>query len=184
MTKGMFDQGDNKFPQLKGRAAQIKNLGPVLLVVWKLFADPLNQGHRLITKALTATVNMDSILDATADEFVMNPRSAAKFLESCREYLQTITALRVWFKRNHPLLLVFHITIKCHYLIHIAMNAKNIHPSLAWCYNGEDFVGRMKKIIQASCRGTPPRLLTSKAMNRYIHGMGLKLSIQGEKHFR
>jgi hypothetical protein len=184
ITMGMFDRGNNQFPLLKARAAQIKNLGPVLFVVWKTFEDRTEQGHRLITRAFEGTLGMDRMIDATADEYVMKPSSAVPFLASCREYLQSITGLRTYFQLNHPTDLLFHITVKCHYLIHIAMNASNIHPTLSWCYNGEDFVGRMKKIISACTRGTPARLLVSKGINRYIHGMGLRLSSDGGNVFR
>jgi hypothetical protein len=115
MTFGMFDRGADQFPLMKGRASQIKNLGPVLFAVWKTFADPMQQAHRFITKTFEATLKMDAIIDATADEFVMNDNDADLFLKACRDYLQGITALRQYFQANHPTLLLFHITIKCHF---------------------------------------------------------------------
>ena len=83
-------------------------------------------------------------------------------------------------KKTH---LLFNITIKCHYLVHLSEQARFIHPAKGWCYQDEDFVGRMK-IIAASCmRGSRLAQALHKIMYKYMVAMHIRFSEFDNQHF-
>jgi hypothetical protein len=156
---------------LKGRASQIKHLAPALLYAVEQVMDPSSQVQRQMRLGLMATIEMDQILDEAAEVFRLPRARAERFIDATYEYLAYITALR----RHFEGVMIFHVTIKAHYLIHIAFISLYMSPRLGWNYSGEDFVGRLKFAISACTRGTPPRLVVSRAISRYVQGFGYDL---------
>ena len=177
LTLSMYDAGNDDFPLLKGRAQQIKTLGLALLHAFEELMDRDNQVHRWIRLGLRHSIAMDDILDGSQGSFKFSQADAAAFVDHTYNFLALLTALRTHYGPQ-PL---FHITIKAHYLIHIAIMSKYINPRLGWCYTGEDFVGRLRKVIAICLRGTPPRYAVSKTIIRYCHGMSYTLNTSGLK---
>ena len=62
---------------------------------------------------------------------------------------------------------LFNVTIKAHYIIHIAVTAKFLNPRLAMCYSGEDYMHHMKRLVQSSVRGTKRLRFTRKCVTKY-----------------
>ena len=171
----MFPDTDSGFPLLKGRASQIRHLGPPLLAAFTELMDQDLQEHRWMRHAVNCSVKIEAILDDHRDAFVLPKAVAKKFEEYIFDGLTFLTKLRNHFGVETRL---FHITIKAHYLMHIALQAHFINPRLAWCYGGEDFMGIFKKIIACSQRGTPMRQWSSRSMLKYA--MGLSILLQRE----
>ena len=173
ITMSMYDQGDESFPVLKAQAAHIRHLGPSLLKTFVEFMDVRKQEHRWVRQALEASVRMEQILDEAVDAFRLPPLLAVEFLDKAHDFLIKLNAIRAHFGVR---LQLFHVTIKSHMLLHIAINARYLNPRLAWCYTGEDMMKIIKKVIGNAQKGTPPRLVVAKVMRRYCKGMGLILS--------
>ena len=169
LTLGMYVTDD--FPVLKGRAAQVRHFAPALLYAFEHLMDPTSQAQRQIRLGLIASIEMDTILDEAKEVFRLPNAVAERFIESTFQYLSLITALRNHFQG----ILIFHVTIKAHYLVHIAFMTLYISPRLGWCYSGEDFIGKVKASIAACHRGTPPRMVINRAIARYARGMGFDL---------
>ena len=172
MKRSMFTDPQkprDKYLKLKGKAAEVKHLGPALLHAWSSIMDQECMRHKQIRLALRASVGMDAILDAHPQDIKLPPTAAEEF-ESCGfTFLACLTALG-----NHYAsvgLKLFNITIKAHYLLHGVLNAKYINPRLGWCYGGEDYMHKMKILGQASCRATRSELIFSKMMTNYRWGM-------------
>ena len=45
-----------------------------------------------------------------------------------------------------PINLVFNLTSKIHFVLHSLFNARWLHPSLVWCYKGEDQMQRVARL--------------------------------------
>ena len=61
-------------------------------------------------------------------------------------------------------------------MFHLADCAKHMSPKLAWCYQGEDLMHKVKVLAQASFRGTPPKILGNKILGKYLVGLSQALS--------
>eukprot|EP00972_Heterocapsa_arctica_P103454 15245690-Heterocapsa_arctica.AAC.1 len=48
---------------LKGKAQEVKDLGPVLLVIWEKHMNPKLRIHRLIRILLELSVRLETIID-------------------------------------------------------------------------------------------------------------------------
>lgn len=156
---------------LKGRAYQIKSMQPALLHALRSIVDRSIPIERHIFNLLEVSVRMETILDSCAECFKLPDNLSQEFIDNTFKYLAVNTLLR----RHFDGIMLFHVTIKSHYLIHIAFSTQYWSPRLGWCYSGEDFVGRIKSLIAACHSGTPARLVVAKSLRRYCVGMGFNL---------
>ena len=77
--------------------------------------------------------------------------AASVFRKSANGFVALSTAISNHFHRQGTLL--FNWTIKWHYLMHLADIAEYMNPRLAWNYQGEDLMHRVKVLVQASHSG-------------------------------
>ena len=163
----MFERADHQFPQLKGQAGEIKRLSGGLLAVWDRFCEK-DDGHdnfivhQQIKLMIQWFITLDSILDRhPPQEFPALPaREANEFEQKCFEVLAVIKFINRHYA-THPVIIpgkavakpLFNVTIKCHYLTHIAKGAQYINPRLGICYSGEDYMHHCKKLVQSAVRG-------------------------------
>ena len=54
--------------------------------------------------------------------------------------------------------LVWNVTVKAHYFLHMCKQAADLNPRFAWVYQDEDFVGRISRIASSVAEGGPTRL--------------------------
>ena len=161
------------FPRLKRRAGEIKHLTGALRSVFMKYMDPGNTQHKQVKMLLAMASEMDLIVDSHPHDFKFPPGVAANSLKCCQGFVQINTALDHHY---HPAgILLFHHTIKYHYLLHIGMVAHYISPRLAWCFSGEDMMAKVKRILAASHRGAPPHKAANKVMQKYAQGLGMSL---------
>ena len=92
----------------------------------------------------------------------------SKMLALTQLALATSIANHYMFTDPKPL---FSITIKCHYIIHIAVGAKYLNPRLAMCYSGEDYMHHMKRMVTMSVRGTKPVDVCKKMGDKIANAM-------------
>ena len=163
----MFERKNHKFPQLKGRASEIKHLAPGLLSVWETHcsqdpADEVYIVHQQIALMIKWFIRLDVILDQhPPQDFPKLPDpEAAEFSQKCFEVLSIIKYVNGYFAAN-PVQIpgsavskpLFNVTIKCHCLTHIAHMASFINPRLSICYSGEDFMRYIKQVVQKTVMG-------------------------------
>ena len=150
LTLNMFvnKKSPNKnFPYLKGKAAEIREIGPALLHVFSAFMDRGNAQHRRMHLALRLSCKMEEIIREHKGCFTLGPEAAADLTKAARDFVQLNTALASHY--NQQGLKIFDVTIKFHYLVHAAHNSRYLSPGLSWCYAGEDMMQYMKKSIRA-----------------------------------
>jgi hypothetical protein len=168
----MFESADH-FPKLKGKANELRHLGPALLKVVEGVMDSADRTHRQVRLALRCSCRLEALLDEHDRAFKLPPAAAAEWESAVYDLLALVTALANEF---HPRgIMLWHITIKSHYLLHLGKLVHHINPRLGWCYAGEDFVGRLKLLVQAAHRGTPAHLVVNKVLLKYALGMGYNL---------
>ena len=76
---------------------------------------------------------------------------------------------------GNPILL-WHFTIKFHYMLHIGNMAAFCNPRNAWCYAGASLMQRVRILVQSSCRGLPAHKLGEKCLKKYCLALGMTLS--------
>jgi hypothetical protein len=176
LTLPMYVGKGGAFPRLKGRSAELRHFGEALHAVFSNFYDRSDQIQRQMLLGLRFSVKIEAIMDEfVPGEYKLNPRQYQEFEACVFHFLAICTKLGNHFHNTRPVTLLFNFTIKFHYLIHIAHYSKYWHPRLAWCYAGEDFMARIKKIVQGAHRGTVPWLVVGKVVQRYARGMGYKM---------
>ena len=177
MKLSMYWQGGNKFPRLKGKARECKNIGMPLLNIFEAHYDRRSWEQRKIRLAIKMSILIESILDDNKDEYRLSETNAKKFLDAVHSMNCLTTELGNFFHSQRPHIELFNYTIKNHYLIHIALMSKYLNPSLVWCYQGEDFVGRMKILVQQCIKALPAHKVFNKAMQKYVHGLSFLLRV-------
>ena len=100
--------------------------------------------------------------------------TAAKLETLVTQMTDGITRLCHHFHQQALFLLNF--VPKNHYLIHLAQLGRHMSPKLAWCYQGEDMMSKIKVLAQESLRGPPPSILGNKILRKYKVGLVHALS--------
>ena len=159
--------------QLKGSASEIRHFCTSLLEAWNHFMDNGIEWHRYVLLALKLNLRMDTILDNYVGEYKLPP-DAADELEACvwNFNIVYLTLANYFAPRGGK---ISNQTYKCHGLIHACQMARYIHPRLAWCFGGEDMMGK-SKVLAASCvKGNCPQSSQLKLASKYAAGLHFKL---------
>ena len=162
------DDVGNKFPCLKAKAAETSKVGPALLSIWRarMPARMVPESQRQVEAALAYSVEMDEILTTNKHLPRLPDDVAVRFREATFGFLQLQQQLRV----SAPMRL-FNITIKSHYLGHIALRGHVLNPVFGWCYSGEDFMQAIKKLALRCVQGNGTHRVPFKIAEKYIRGM-------------
>ena len=168
---------EGAFPRLKGRAGEVKHLSKALLFVFDNNKDPDSQIHAMISLLMRRFIAMDDILDAYPPHVYpkLPLEEAAAFENAGFEALACLTHVADHFMRVEPLQL-FNITIKAHYIVHIAVNAKFLNPRMAMCYGNEDYMHHMKRLVSMSIRGTKASDASKKISDKIRHAWHQQMS--------
>jgi hypothetical protein len=161
----MFDR-PGEFPRLKGKAGELRHFGRPLLFAFDRLMDAGNQLHRQIRLGLLYSIEIENILDEHADDFRLPPVAATWLNTRIANLLTIQTSLARRLQDAGELM--FHTTIKSHYLVHIGLNAAQLNPRMSWCYSGEDLMQKAKLLIQGSQSNNPPQRVVPKVMLKYV----------------
>ena len=161
----MFKNGPGGFPKLKGKAAEIKHLTPAILEIWQDAMNPADSMHIAVHTCLTASVRLDEILDEHTG-FILPASVADEFLSNAVRYVQHNSLLA-----NYLGLPLFNITMKLHYMLHGARNAKFLNPRVSWCFQGEDYMQHMRVLAHSCLRGLSMEQAQSKLLDKMLVAM-------------
>ena len=166
ITLNMFVR-DGTFPSLKGRASEVKHLGPALLETFHEMCDVNNDRHRQIRLGLQKSVEIEEIMEENKHAYKLPEEAGKRFRASIFEFLATVTWLRSDFGGEA----LFHVTIKFHYLMHLGLMGIHLNPRLGWCYAGEDYMQLIGRIVKSCQSGSPTRIVANKSVAKYLTGM-------------
>ena len=109
-------------PKLKGKAAEVRDIGPVLLEVWRKYMNPDMAIHKKIEIMLEGSAHLDFLLEEHKDAYAF-PEAAAKDMETTAfVYLATWVQVAEHYKKEKEAL--FGLTAKAHLLAHICLMAR------------------------------------------------------------
>ena len=169
MKPTMFLPSGSPFPRLKGKAAEVKWFVQALAIAAKTFLDKNKKEEQWMMAGLDASVTIEKILKDNKDTIVLSKQDAAEFLKATYTFNLLVTALAQHF---HPKgVNLFNYTIKNHYLIHAGLQAQHLNPRKGWCYAGEDFMQKIRRLWQSSCHGASPLKVGSTVVRKYCKGM-------------
>lgn len=174
------DSPHDTFPKLKGRAAEVKHLVPALAHVWRTYMSPARgepdaaaQAH--VHQALLHSARMDEILDQFPDDDVLPRDAADEFIEASWGYAQCQNRVATYYNGTLGLM-IFDVTIKTHYTLHAAMVARFLNPRKSWNYAGEDFMHKVKVLMQACVIGNTVTACIVRFESRYSYALHLLLT--------
>ena len=160
------------YPKLKGKGAEVRDLVLPVLNVWKRFQKGTEQ-HLKIMSCLECQVELQAVLHAHASEVFLPPPSCKRFEALVVTFLQDYSILANMADREGKLL--FSVTIKFHYLHHLAQRAWFLNPRKGCCMIDEDFVGQCKDLVAACCHGTEAHMVPLRFTERYCWGMYINM---------
>lgn len=165
------------YPKLRGKAAEIRHFGPVLLALWAACADPASELHQRIQLMLKLNVRLESILTEHPDEFALPGTAASEFQEAAFAMAQLQTATATHFMEQGQQL--YDITSKTHMVLHCAILSKYISPRVSWCFSGEDNMRVTQTLAQSCVRGLTGSAAQVKMARHYRLGLHLSLAKRG-----
>ena len=160
------------YPKLKGRGAEVRDLVWPVLKVWKLFQKGTEQ-HLKVQSCLEYQVELQYLLHTHASETFLPPASCKRFEDLVVSFLKDYSLLANMADRESKLL--FSVTIKFHYLHHLAQRAWFLNPRKGNCMIDEDFVGQCKDIAAACCHGAEAHAVPIRFTERYCWGMYINM---------
>ena len=129
--------------------------------------------HRQIKFLLLSAVTMEAILDEHRDCYILPPLAQEQFEKCTQVFYQSNAALRHHFGSEQML---FHHTIKQHYVLQLGLISRSINPWFGLCYKGEDMVHRVRNIVRSNYHGAAPHLVVDKTMTKYAVSLSVHLS--------
>ena len=168
--------GGKPFPKVHTKAAETKALiEPIIAVVTHLKnRDPSKKElMESMLRVLQCSHQIDALVDGMEGFRVLY--SEGEQLEALVQEMNagTVRLCKIFLDRGMPL---FNFVPKHHYLYHLSQLGRHMSPKLAWCYQGEDLMQKIKVLAQGSFRGTQPRKLGNKICGKYLLGLSGALS--------
>lgn len=172
-----YYRGADKFPLLKGRAAELRHLPHPLLGVFRLHMDRASDVDRKIELLLQMACQMEDIITDHRHLYAWPEDVSSAYLKAIRVFVQCNQSLGHEFHERGKFL--FHMTMKYHYMLHIGLRARHLNPTLGWCFSGETMMKRVKGLCASSHKGSTPLRATQKVFEKYCFGLGLALHGSG-----
>ena len=163
----------NRFPKLRGKASEVRHLGPALCALWHHYMNPAISLHRKILAMLKCNVALEQMLTEFKEEFSLPAGPGQTFEETCNNMLLLHTEVANHFLEEG--LQYYDITSKSHFCQHIAMLARHISPRCTWAFMGEDQMRRLQKVAKACAPGNAVGVQSVKLARHYRLGLHLLL---------
>ena len=101
---------------------------------------------------------------------------ASSFRKLVNNYNSTIVQLgRYFHNRPSSEARLFNFTVKNHIMEHIALDSSTLNPALIWGYPSEDFLMKVRALVQSSCHGSSPLRTQANVMLKYSHAWQMEI---------
>ena len=119
---------------------------------------------------------MEQIMKDNREYFKWPTPIADEFLQLTWDVLALKAALANYYQQRcppeGPPMALFHVTIKSHYSVHLALFARHsMSITKVWCYSGEAFMKKLKLLVTTNSDGTPLHRIEPKSVEQYAYGM-------------
>ena len=180
MLKVKKDYIQNYMPKLKSKAIETRDLAKPLLALWKKFGFE-GVHFEKVTRALEKSIECDEILSRHKRDWTLPANELIRFQDAMWDFVQLQDELSVAAGQRG--LKLFNVTIKSHYLCHIALQCEHMSASQTWCYMPEDFMARMKKIASTCLVGNNVFGTSEKVTRHWMMGWHISITNDAE-YFR
>ena len=161
-----------KFPKMRRKAIEVRNLGPPLLKIWTARMDAGSLLHQQVAYMLRCSVKLEDMLREHKALYRFPPDIALEFRATTEKYLQlTSSVARIYGESGRKL---FDVTTKHHILWHCADSGSLINPAKSWCYKGEDNMLHVRRLAASSLTGTKQYRVGGKVLDKWLRGFTLR----------
>ena len=146
-------QKQKDFPKLKGKASEIKGLCATFVDMWKNFV-PETEEYKKVEVLLKLNKNFEDILSdypVSEGHFALPAGAARQLVQNFRNFGALYVHLSDYYKEQE--IRVFNVTSKVHATQHVVERSGEIHPALTSCWRGEDYMGKLGKMMASSVKG-------------------------------
>ena len=163
-----------EFPAFTTRvkAAETRALVPIVAAVFETVAQAHDETDAAILSLLQHLVGFYNVIEG---EPYMMSRAAADaarvHVESAIAFYRQLSA-KAFFE--DPPVLRWKEVPKCHYALHVGLQASSGNPRFTWTYTDEDFMGYAKTICEHCTEGTPTHAVVLKMLQKWGFGVALR----------
>ena len=97
-----------------------------------------------IKTMLSLVVRMEKHLDDHREDYTLPEAASHDFKMAVHAFARLNTSLGQLFHNNGDM--IFHVTVKHHYLLHCALQAKHLNPRITWCYGGGKYDAKSQDV--------------------------------------
>jgi hypothetical protein len=162
--------------KLRGKAGELRGIGPAIFDLWCTYMNPALQIHSKIKLLLKLNNQVEELLAVHSHSVCLPSQAATKCTKYVFAMIQMQTELETYFSQDADCTQqLFNVTGKYHMILHSAMLSSCIHPWLVWCFMGEDFMRKIQRIGEACVRGLQPTQVSTKMVSHYRLALHLQL---------
>lgn len=165
------DKTSTAVPLLKGKAAEIRHLVPVLAsVAW----DKAQAGGGLKQSHIAQCLhNLACFYDTVASaDFFMTAAEAAEAFSCVQKCFQHYA----WLQQEAKNPCLFQFSPKFHWAYHLAQLCRYQNPKTFWTYRQESWVGSMANLAHSCSHGTKATRLSTSLCQKYLLGFQLRIN--------
>ena len=157
-------------PCLHAKAAETQALlGPVSSICRDTHDGSDHDSHRLL------------VLESLHDLYRLL-KAAPMFLDE-EQWVRALALVDTVLLHNNALLhssiqdgyILYPVHFKHHLLWHIVYSARWLNPTACWCYQWEDFMGKLVLSAKNCVAGTPMTMVASKVLENFLLALNLEL---------
>ncbi|CAK0894543.1 unnamed protein product [Prorocentrum cordatum] len=168
---------NNTFPELHGKAANVRHLAPVLVEIFEGCAtDSDYDGH--VRELLRHLCSYYHVLDHKGPDGAPVQYLPDYYIRELRIAIDGLQKHYNWLSVQNPQpknARLRGMQPKLHHGWHVGFQAVFQNPRAAWCYSNEDLVGRIATIVKAAASGIPAAQRMPHIMPRYLQGQSLRV---------
>ena len=117
---------------------------------------------------------MEWLLDQHYDCFALPQGAAEDLLSTALVHYGTFWELREFFVAEDYQL--FQLTAKAHMVVHCCILSRHLNPRCAWCFVGEDFMGKMRDLCHSCAKGSSMWQVSDKVVEKWLVAMHLTMT--------
>lgn len=162
------------YVKLRGKAAEVKDLGPALLALWTSKMNAHIEIHKCIKMMLKLNVQMETILKDYKGSYTLPEHVAMQFKAAAFGMAQFTTKAAEHFLGSNFKL--FDVTSKLHMVMHVAILSHYVSPRLTWCFMGEDMMKHYASLAASCVKGNSGPMASRKAIVKLRLAMHLRFA--------
>lgn len=156
-------QPHKTYPSLNIKGSESRHLLPALLRVCRALLDEKLCHEAAMLKCMQHMQDLVSGFDMA--DIVPTAEEHKQAMSLVKGFLDNYHSLNQWALEKGKLL--FHKVYKFHSFQHLVEGSKFLNPAACWCFQNEDFVGKMSQLVFSISPGVKSSRLSWKVAPKY-----------------